>query len=86
MVTINVRHVDDEVVQRLKRRAADNNRSLESEVRAILERASMHDVEMGRRKFIATSDQLREITKGTYQTPSEFLIREDREQRSRESA
>ena len=86
MVTINVRHLDDDVVQRLRRRAADNNRTLESEVRAILERASKDDMEMRRGSFVEASDRLREITKGTYQTPSEFLIREDREQRSRESA
>ena len=86
MVTINVRHLDQEVVQRLKQRAEDNNRTLESEVRAILERASRDDMEMRRREFVEASDRLREITKGTYQTPSEFLIREDREQRNRESA
>ena len=85
MVTINVRHLDHEVVQRLRQRAADHNRSFESEVRAILERASKDDADMRRRKFIETSDRLREITKDTHQTPSEFLIREDREQRDRES-
>ena len=40
MATINVRRLDEEVVRRLKRRAAENNRSLESEVRPILQCAS----------------------------------------------
>ena len=35
MATINVRRLDDEVVRRLKQRAAVGNRSLESEARHI---------------------------------------------------
>ena len=38
MATIHINHLDDEVVRCLERRAASNNRSLESEVRGILER------------------------------------------------
>ena len=40
MATVNVRRLDEEVVSRLKRRASANNRSLESEVRHILEDAA----------------------------------------------
>ena len=40
MATVNVRQLDDHVVQRLKRRAAANNRSLESEARHILSAAA----------------------------------------------
>ena len=36
MATINVRQLDDDVVDRLKRRASSNNRSLEGEVRHVL--------------------------------------------------
>jgi plasmid stability protein len=36
MATITVRNLDDEVQRRLKRRAAEHNRSMESEARAIL--------------------------------------------------
>ena len=43
MTTINVRKLDGEVVRRLKRRAAGNNRSLEGEVRHILEGAAGDD-------------------------------------------
>ncbi len=36
MATLTVRNLDDEVQRNLKRRAADNGRSMEAEVRAIL--------------------------------------------------
>lgn len=36
MATITVRNLDEEVQRRLKRRAAENNRSMEAEARAIL--------------------------------------------------
>lgn len=39
MATITVRDLDDDVQRRLKRRAAANNRSMESEARAILSAA-----------------------------------------------
>jgi plasmid stability protein len=79
MATINVRRLDDEVVRRLKLRAAENNRSLESEARHILEQAAEDDAAARARRFRDLSQKLREMTKGTVQTPSEVLIREDRE-------
>lgn len=45
MAAITVRGLDDDVRHRLKIRAARNNRSMEAEVRAILERAVATDVE-----------------------------------------
>ena len=39
MATITVRDLDDDVRQRLKERAAANNRSMEAEARAILSEA-----------------------------------------------
>ena len=39
MATITVRNLDDDVQRRLKRRAADNQRSMEAEARAILSAA-----------------------------------------------
>ena len=51
MATINVRRLDEEVVRRLKRRAAENNRSLESEVRHILQCASEDNVSAKRKSF-----------------------------------
>ena len=79
MATVNVRQLDDHVVQRLKRRAAANNRSLESEARHILSAAAKNDMAMKRKSFQELAVKLRRGTKGRVQTPSEILIREDRE-------
>ena len=79
MATVNVRQLDDHVVQRLKRRAAANNRSLESEARHILSAAAEDDMAIKRKSFQELAVKLRRGTKGRVQTPSEILIREDRE-------
>ena len=79
MPTINVRQLDDVVVLRLKRRAADNNRSLEGEARQILEDAVRDDAPGRRQSFVARAAKLRRETESCPQTPSELLIREDRE-------
>ena len=44
MGTVHVRRFDDQVVERLKLRAAANNRSRESEARRILEQAAEDDM------------------------------------------
>ncbi|MCY4393685.1 MAG: hypothetical protein OXC10_00920 [Rhodospirillaceae bacterium] len=79
MATINVRQLDDVVVSRLKRRAADHNRSLEGEARQILQDAVRDDAPGRRQSFLALAAKLRRETEGSRQTPSELLIRADRE-------
>ena len=79
MATVNVRQLDDRVVQRLKRRAAANQRSLESEVRHILIATAEDNMAVTREAFQELMARLRSSTKGSVQTPSEILIREDRE-------
>ena len=81
MATVHVRKLDEETVTRLKFRAVRNNRSLEGEVREILERAVEDEFSMAekKRKFRELSEKMLEMTRGTKQTPSEILIREDRE-------
>ena len=86
MATINVRHLDDDVVERLKRRAAANHRSLEGEVRHILQRAADDDMATKRAVFLEASDRLRKKTRGRRQTPAEVLIREDRDRGHRGDA
>ena len=78
MTTINVRRLDDDVVQRLKKRASENKRSLESEVRYILEQVVNDSDQLKRESFRSLAADLRQVTKGSTQTPSEELIREDR--------
>ncbi len=84
MAAIHVRQLDDEVVDRLKRRASSNNRSLEGEVRHILECAADDDMAAKRARFLAASRRLREKTRGRRHTPAEALIREDRDRGHRD--
>ena len=79
MVTINVRRLDEDVVGRLKRRAALNHRSLEGEARHILECAAEDDMAAKRAAFLEAMDRLRPLTEGRTHTPAELLIREDRD-------
>ena len=79
MATNNVRQLDDDVVDRLKQRASSNNRSLEGEVRHILECAADDDMAAKRAAFLEAADRLRERTRGRKQTLAEVLIREDRD-------
>ena len=79
MATINVRRLDDVVVERLKQRALANKRSLEGEVRHLLEVAARDDLEARRAAFRVLSAEFRRETTGRPQTRSEILIREDRD-------
>ncbi len=80
MATINVRQLDDDLVRRLKHRASGNNRSLEGEVRHILECAVKDDdMEAKRADFLAMVEPLRRSLEGREHTPAEELIREDRD-------
>ena len=79
MATVNIRRLDDEVVRQLKVRAAENNRSLESEARHILEQSVENDLTKKMRAFRVRAQQFREETGGQAQTPSHVLIREDRD-------
>ena len=85
MVTINVRRLDDDVVDRLRRRASNNNRSLEGEARHILKCAVDDDMDAKRARFLKASRRLRERTKGRKHTPAEVLIREDRDRGHRDN-
>ncbi len=86
MASVHVRRLDDEVVARLKTRAATNNRSLEGEVRHILEQAvggSPEDMAEKRRRFEESMREVRaSIDWSKPQTPSEVLIREGRDRRA----
>ena len=84
MATINVRQLDDGVVRRLKHRASVNNRSLEGEVRNILEAAAEEDLPAKLDAFLARTARLRQATKGRAHTPAEVLIREDRDRGHRD--
>ena len=85
MATINVRQLDDDVVNRLKRRASLNHRSLEGEARHILECAADDGMAAKRAAFLETMERLRPLSEGGRHTPAEVLIREDRDHGHRDS-
>ena len=77
MATLTIRNLDDKVVERLKERARDNERSLEAEVRALLSQAAERP---SRKKFIEIAEKIAAMTpEGVKQTDSVELLREDRD-------
>ena len=75
---LHVRNLDDDLITRLKRRAARHGRSTEAEHREILRQALLSEVEPSFEKLAA---DLRKLTRRRKQTPSEVLLREGREER-----
>ena len=75
---LHVRNLDDELIARLKRRAARHGRSAEAEHREILRQALAAEVEPS---FEMLAAELRALTRGRKQTPSEDLLREARDNR-----
>ncbi len=75
---LHVRNLDDELVIRLKRRAARHGRSTEAEHREILRQALSAEVEPA---FEELAAKLRQLTKARKHTPSEELMREGRRER-----
>jgi antitoxin FitA len=75
---LHVRNLDDELIARLKRRAARHGRSAEAEHREILRQALAVEDEPS---FEALAAELRKLTKGRRHTPSEILLREGRDER-----
>lgn len=73
-----VRGVPDDLIARLKARAQANGRSAESEHRELLRDALMEDRGA---LFDELAAQMRALTAGRIQTPSEDLIREMRDSR-----
>ncbi len=75
---LHVRKVDDDLIARLKRRAARHGRSTEAEHREILRQALAQEVEPS---FDTLAAELRKLSSRRQQTPSEVLLREGRKER-----
>ncbi len=75
---LRVRNLDDELIVRLKRRAARHGRSTEAEHREILRQALADENEPS---FDKLAEDLRKLTSRRKQTPSEILLREGRDKR-----
>lgn len=76
MAQVLVRQLDDKVVDRLKRRAKEHGRSLQSEVKTILEEA-VPDYEAAWKRIEGFRNRL--AKSGRKFTDSAVLIREDRD-------
>jgi len=75
---LHVRNLDDDLIARLKRRAARHGRSTEAEHREILRQALSAEAEPS---FDSLAAELRKLTRRRKQTPSETLLREGRTER-----
>jgi antitoxin FitA len=75
---LHVRNPDDELIIRLKRRAARHGRSTEAEHWEILRQVLASEVQPDFDKLAA---ELRKLTKRRKQTPSEVLLHKGREER-----
>jgi antitoxin FitA len=78
MAQLIVRNLDQELVARLKLRAAEHGRSAEAEHREILRQAL---AEEPRRSFKELAAKVRSMTAAHTHTPSEMLLREGRDER-----
>jgi plasmid stability protein len=76
MGQVLIRELDDAVIERLKQRAQSHHRSLEAELREILENVS-RQVDMATARDLA--DRIRRRLEGSPHSDSAELIREDRD-------
>ncbi len=81
MANLTIRNLDDEVVKRLKKKAKDNGRSLEAELRLLLseeaQRPSRHPSRGA--ELRARAERIAAMTPDVPQTDSVELLREDRD-------
>ena len=76
--SLSIRNVDDELIVRLKRRAARHGQSAEAEMRDILRQVLEGEAETD---FEHLAAELRRLTAGRHHTPAEVLQREGRDER-----
>ena len=74
MAQILIRNIDDATLETLKLRASQNGRSLQSEVKMILDQAAHVDLQTAR----LTAARIREKLKGRSTSDSADLLREER--------
>ncbi len=77
MANLTIRNVDDEVVEQLKKKAQENNRCVEAELRELLKHAAHR---RSPEELLALADRIAAMTpEGVKQTDSAELLREDRD-------
>lgn len=77
MPTLTVRNVDETVIRQLKSRARNAGRSLEAEIRVILEETSRRP---STDQLLAMADRIAAMTPATAQTDSATILREIRDE------
>ncbi len=77
MATITIHNLDPLLVEKLKRQAKANHRSLQAELHGILNRSI--SIATSKRAFLAKADRIAAMTPKVPQTDSAILLREDRD-------
>jgi plasmid stability protein len=78
MTTLTIRNVDEAQVERLRRRAAGHNRSLEAELRHLIAEASARPTPD---ELLAWADRIAAMTPDVPQTDSTAIVRRMRDER-----
>jgi plasmid stability protein len=78
MAQLLVRNIDEEIVRKLRIRAASHGRSVEAEHREILRQVLAEEPQPSFKEIAA---KVRALTAGRHHTPSELLQREGRDER-----
>ena len=81
MADIVLRDLADETKEKLRQRAATNRRSMNAELRDIVSTALAQPRTASRAEFKQLAADIRRLSAGRVQTPSEDLLRESRDQR-----
>lgn len=76
MANLTIRNLDAKVVESLKEHARANHRSLEAEVRVLLEQ---HAKRLSTEELVRRAKEIAAMTLKRPQTDSTILIREDRD-------
>jgi plasmid stability protein len=76
MASLTISGLDDQLVERLKERARDNDRTPEEEVRSLIEEAV---TPKSKAQLLAEADAIAALTRGKVKVDSTDLIREDRD-------
>lgn len=81
MADIVLRNLDDDLKERLRMRAASNQRSMNAELQAIVGAALMQPKRKAGADLKKLAADIRALSAGRRQTPSEKLLRESRDER-----
>ena len=81
MADIVLRNLDDDLKEKLRRNAARNQRSMNAELREIVRAALTGPRHANRAELRKLASDIRALSAGRRQTPSEALLRQSRRER-----